>query len=301
MQISPQMTEASRGKDTSLTIDERRRDPILFESNADIGLTQALQNKDASSSAKNAIEPTSEICSKCFEAISPELSKPVVLLTCKHVIHFECIGNKRNLCPKCPSADDLEKEGYYISPGISINEAPKKKRKKPEDNTRENKPKKISKPQAMIRELSVVPISDEASITIPPEDSNVEGISNKFHRLYCEVDNIEKKGDRTNREVIHYYFRFGKALSERLTVLLKSKPPQTAYTDLNSEVKEHLPKNLNNAMIRKRTDTARKIYDVFSKLGENKIQRVKSFTASSFSDLTRSEVKYIMENFPSDE
>ncbi|CAG8797474.1 25599_t:CDS:1, partial [Dentiscutata erythropus] len=63
MEISPQMTEAGRGKDTSLTIDERRRDPILFESNADIGLSQALQNKDASSSAKNAIEPTSEICS----------------------------------------------------------------------------------------------------------------------------------------------------------------------------------------------------------------------------------------------
>ncbi|CAG8638681.1 2840_t:CDS:2, partial [Diversispora eburnea] len=106
MEISPQMTEAG-----------------------------PLQNKDASSSAKNAIEPTSEICSKCFEAISPELSKPVVLLTCKYVIHFECIGNKHNLCPKCPSADDLEKEGYYISPGISINEVPKKKRKKPEDNT----------------------------------------------------------------------------------------------------------------------------------------------------------------------
>ncbi|CAG8580010.1 1172_t:CDS:2, partial [Diversispora eburnea] len=53
MELSPQMTEASC----------------------------ALQNKDAFSSAKNAIEPTSEICSKCSEAISPELSKPVVLLT----------------------------------------------------------------------------------------------------------------------------------------------------------------------------------------------------------------------------
>ncbi|RHZ85222.1 hypothetical protein Glove_69g68 [Diversispora epigaea] len=36
------------------------------------------------------------------------------------------------------------------------------------------------------------------------------------------------------------------------------------------------------------------------KLGENKISRVKTFTAS-FSDLTRSEVKYIMKNFPSNE
>ncbi|CAJ0864581.1 8769_t:CDS:1, partial [Entrophospora sp. SA101] len=70
--------------------------------------------------------------------------------------------------------DDLEKEGYYISPGISLNEALKKKRKKEEDNVHENKPKKISKPQAMIQELSVIPISNEPSITAPSEDSNME-------------------------------------------------------------------------------------------------------------------------------
>ncbi|CAG8625118.1 8251_t:CDS:2, partial [Diversispora eburnea] len=115
-------------KDLTSIMSGNKRDLPLFESNTDIGLTQALQNKDVSSSPKSAIEPTLEICSKCSEAISPERSKPIVLLTCKHVIHFECIGNKRNLCPKCPSADDLEKEGYYISPAISINEAPKKKK-----------------------------------------------------------------------------------------------------------------------------------------------------------------------------
>ena len=39
-------------------------------------------------------------------------------------------------------------------------------------------------------------------------------------------------------------------------------------------------------MVRKRTDTARKIYDIFKAIGEDKILRIKSFTASSFSDLT---------------
>ncbi|CAG8551357.1 2153_t:CDS:2 [Diversispora eburnea] len=152
MEISPQITEASCGKDIPLTRDECRRDPILFESNADIGFTQALQNNDTSPSSKNVIEPAPKLCSKL---------------------------------------DDLKKEGYYVSPGISINEAPNKKKKKEKGNVYENKPKKISKPQAMIRELSVVPISDELSITISGRN---------IHCLYCEVDDIEKKGDRTNRK-----------------------------------------------------------------------------------------------------
>jgi len=81
-----------------------------------------------------------------------------------------------------------------------------------------------------------------------------------------------------------------KALSERLAILLQSNPPQTAHTKLNKEVKEKLPKNANNGMVRKRTDTARKIYDIFSAIGEDKILRIKSFTAYSFLDLTKSSI-----------
>ncbi|CAG8647413.1 10745_t:CDS:1, partial [Diversispora eburnea] len=67
-------------------------------------------------------------------------------------------------------------------------------------NTHENKPKKISKLQAIIRELSVVPISNEPLITVPFEESDMEDISNKFYHLYYGVDDIEKKGNRTNRK-----------------------------------------------------------------------------------------------------
>ncbi|CAG8626001.1 1813_t:CDS:1 [Diversispora eburnea] len=212
MEILPQISTIAPQKDPTSIMSGNERDSPLFESD----LLQSDANNKAQEKDNNAspLKPTTEICSKCFESISSERSKPVVLLTCKHVIHFKCIANKRNLCPKCPSADDLAKEGYYISPGISLNEAPKKKRKKEEDNVHENKPKKISKPQAMIRELSVIPISDEPSITAPSEDSNTEEISTKLYRLYYEVDNVEKSGNQTNRNVIHRYFQFGKALSE---------------------------------------------------------------------------------------
>ncbi|CAG8646805.1 2427_t:CDS:2, partial [Diversispora eburnea] len=54
---------SSLRKELNTITPECDQDLQLFESDTDIGLTLALQNKDTSSSAKNAIEPTSEICS----------------------------------------------------------------------------------------------------------------------------------------------------------------------------------------------------------------------------------------------
>ncbi|CAG8619843.1 497_t:CDS:2, partial [Funneliformis mosseae] len=227
-------------------------------------------------------------CDKCSEVISKVLllrldasvSKPLVLLPCRHKAHFECISNKSKLCPKCPSIDDLEKEGYYISP--AFDKAPKKRKRK--DDSR--KATRGTKVQTIIRELSIR-LASEVLIGAPLESSDMREVSNQFHKLYYEIDDAEKNGDRTNRDLVHFYFRFGKALSDRLAILLQSNPPQTAHTKLNKEVKEKLSKNANNGMVRKRTDTARKIYDIFNVIGEDKFLRIKSFTASSFSDLTR--------------
>ena len=78
---------------------------------------------------------------------------------------------------------------------------------------------------------------------------------------------------------------------------MQKNPPQMAHTKLNEEVRKTLPTHVEKAVVRRRVDTARKIHDIFSVIGEDKISRIKSFTASSFSDLTRSEVAYIIKNF----
>jgi len=181
----------------------------------------------------------------------------------------------------------LEKEGFYISPEI-----PRKRRRQEGGQ----KTARGSKAQTILRELSVFTL-DELSINAPSEALNMQDVSNQLHKMYYDIDVAEKKGDQANRDVVLNYFRFGKALSERLAVLLQKKPPQTAHTDLNSEVQDKLPDHMNKSMVRKRVDTARKIYDIFSVIGEDKIRRIKSFTASSFSDLTRPEVAYIIKNF----
>ncbi|PKY25128.1 hypothetical protein RhiirB3_472343 [Rhizophagus irregularis] len=116
--------------------------------------------------------------------------------------------------------------------------------------------------------------------------------------LLLKIDDAEKNGDRTNRDLVRFCFRFGKALSERLAILLQSNPPQRKQRiqslTINKEVKDKLPENANNGMVRKRTDTARKIFDIFSVIWEDKILRIKSFTAYSFLDLTRSEVTLLL-------
>jgi hypothetical protein len=227
-------------------------------------------------------------CAKCSVEISAEPSEPVVLLPCKHMVHFECIdNNKRKLCPGCLTDYELEKEGYYISP-----ETPRKRRRQ----EGERRSTRGTKAQTIIRELSVFTLN-ELSISAPSEALNMEDVSNQLHKLYYNIDVAEKKGDQTNRDAVLNYFHFGKALSEHLAKLMQKNPPQTAHTKLNEEVRERLSTRVEKTVVRRRVDTARKIYDIFSVIGEDKIHRVKSFTASSFSDLTRSEIAYIIKNF----
>ncbi|CAG8555273.1 16875_t:CDS:1, partial [Funneliformis caledonium] len=45
--------------------------------------------------------------------------KPLVYLTCKHIVHYNCINNPQKLCPICPSAnvtetDDMETDDDEI-------------------------------------------------------------------------------------------------------------------------------------------------------------------------------------------
>ncbi|RIA79036.1 hypothetical protein C1645_746167, partial [Glomus cerebriforme] len=187
----------------------------------------------------------------------------------------------------CPTDYQLEKEGYYISPEML------RKRRRQEGERRSTRGTKM---QTIIRELSDFTL-DRLSISVPSEAMNMEDVSNQLHKLYYDIDVAEKKGDQPNRDAVLNYFRFGKVLSEHLAKLIQKNPPQTAHTKLNEEVRERLSIHVDKNVVRRRVDTARKIYDIFSVIGEDKICRIKSFTASSFSDLTRSEVAYIIKNF----
>lgn len=77
--------------------------------------TATQQVKSALRCAKCSEDLSSSLPPLGFLRISPQpqgLPKPLVYLTCKHIVHYNCIDNPRKLCPICPSTDmeidDLE-------------------------------------------------------------------------------------------------------------------------------------------------------------------------------------------------
>ncbi len=115
-------------------------------------------------------------------------------------------------------------------------------------------------------------------------------VSNLFHKLYYDIDNVKKSEDQTNRDLVYFYFWFEKTLSEQLSILLQSYLSQTAYINLNEEIKKKFLKNVNKNMICKRI--IKKIYDIFNMIGEDKILYIKSFIIFSFSDIMKSKINY---------
>ncbi|CAG8712902.1 12295_t:CDS:1, partial [Dentiscutata erythropus] len=65
----------------------------------------------------------SEDLSSCLPPIgflrfSPQLqglSKPLIYLTCKHIIHYNCIDNPQKLCPICPPTDMKIDDGVIVT------------------------------------------------------------------------------------------------------------------------------------------------------------------------------------------
>ncbi|CAG8821754.1 3582_t:CDS:1, partial [Racocetra fulgida] len=70
----------------------------------------------------------------------------------------------------------------------------------------------------LINELSTEPETVQVSITRKENAVN-------FIDLYNNITHAETQNEITNREVITYYYLFGKALSERLKHHEKTNPP----------------------------------------------------------------------------
>ncbi|GES82546.1 hypothetical protein GLOIN_2v1843153 [Rhizophagus clarus] len=110
------------------------QDSPLFQSSGTSTLTNMMSEGFILTSPPMRIEGVENIgiqqmrsqlrCVKCSEDLSsclPPLGflqtfphpppKPLVYLTCKHIIHYNCIDNSRKLCTVCPSTDmELEEE-----------------------------------------------------------------------------------------------------------------------------------------------------------------------------------------------
>ena len=120
------------------------------------------------------------------------------------------------------------------------------------------------------------------------------GNSRIFLTLYSKITNAEEKHENTNQDVIRTYYLFGEALSRRLDQLKKTNEEHVAQESLNDEVRKQLPKEVTKNALRKRTEKARKIYDLFRRIGADKIQRVRSFSASRIAKLSGDKIDYVV-------
>ncbi|GBC07751.1 hypothetical protein RclHR1_07680005 [Rhizophagus clarus] len=73
-------------------------------------------------------------CAKCSEEITLNfLLKDTVFLSCKHVMHYDCIDNPRKKCPTCPAEDSSKKRTNTSTEESSNKKAKKTKKEETED------------------------------------------------------------------------------------------------------------------------------------------------------------------------
>jgi hypothetical protein len=115
-----------------------------------------------------------------------------------------------------------------------------------------------------------------------------------YARLFHAITKAEEESESANRAVISAYFNFGKAVEDRFCHFRQSNPKSTAQALVNEEIRNELPKPINEALLRKRKEQALKIYTFFIDIGEDKIQRIKSFTAGTIARLSHEDVDYVL-------
>ncbi|CAJ0847205.1 14447_t:CDS:1 [Entrophospora sp. SA101] len=168
-------------------------------------------------------------------------------------------------------------------------------RKRPRGDTSSKKTKtKKGESSMLIKLIEELKTPSSSSNEIAPQSATTPG---NFAELYNAIINAEGRIGNVNQEIIKCYFTFGKKLEERLTEYKGTNKERRAQRKLFEEIEKQLPPDLSKNAIEKRIERARKIYDLFSNIGEDKIQRVKSYSALRISKLSWDEIDAIEEEF----
>ncbi|CAG8744171.1 18567_t:CDS:1, partial [Dentiscutata erythropus] len=268
--------------------------------------------------------PELDACSLCnHELFLFEIKNPITILVCGHIYHRDCIENyikKRSICPKPDCKKEVEStinsmpgsqntnDLMDISPSLFTDplfQSPSKKRASESVSVRETTTKKIKKADGrkdkdypMLKKLIEELKSSNSSSSTASQTEYITRPGN-FTDLYDAIIKAEERIGSTNQEVIRAYFLFGKKLEEKLAEYIKTNKERKAQRLLTKEVSAQLPSDLSKNAVEKRIERARKIYDLFTTIGEDKIERVKSYSALRISKLSWDEIDAIVEKFES--
>jgi hypothetical protein len=257
------------------------------------------EEPDFSSIKSNDTIPDYGSCQECeIPILTEDPPRSLVLNVCGDVIHRTCankVDNRGALPCSCGVVD--ENDPFLPLEEVSNNSNESRKRTSVEDTSSRKKArtKKRSKGASpmlkkLIEELKTLPSSVEDNSESQPE------VPGSFTDLNEAIIQAEGRTVTNNHEIIRAYYSFGKELENRLTFYKITHSERRAQRKLNDEVGEQLPNDLSQNAIEKRVERARKIYDLFSGIGVDKIQRV-SYSALRISKLGWDEIDTIKEAF----
>ncbi|PKC53635.1 hypothetical protein RhiirA1_543130 [Rhizophagus irregularis] len=109
----------------------------------------------------------------------------------------------------------------------------------------------------------------------------------------------EEMNETAHHGLISSYYSFGKELEKCLAHFRQTNKEYEALKKLYDEVKDQLLKEVTRYTLQKKADRARKVYDLFFRISDDKSQRalyihqIKTITATSIAKLSKDEVKYI--------
>ncbi|RGB37673.1 hypothetical protein C1646_39597 [Rhizophagus diaphanus] len=149
----------------------------------------------------------------------------------------------------------------------------------------------------LIRELcidspKVSEVREKENLFKRSQQEGSEDSARTFLTLYVKIVNAEDKHEVSNQRVIRAYYFFNEALSRRLDHHKKTMEEHEAQRQVNDEVRDQ-SKNTNTTLWMK-IEQARKIYDLFRRIGSDKIQRIRSYSVSSLAKLSWDKIEYVI-------
>lgn len=201
--------------------------------------------------------------------------------------------DSNNVLQGIPENESINEFQDEIMTNVSIDDTSVTPRKRAKNHSSTDKPpKKKTKKNGerisiFIQELSTA--VDEH----PPEVLKEREDCNDLYNLYVKISNAERDKGRANQEVIRCYYFFGKALWGRFEEHRLLHLEHEAQKMVNEEVRQQLT-DVSNDVLKKTTQLGRRIYEIFSRIGEDKISRVKTFGVWEILKLRNKEVEHVI-------
>jgi hypothetical protein len=290
------------------------------------------EDPDFSSIKTNDTIQDYEACQECDKPILTEdPPRSLVLNICGDIVHRTCAKkpDKRGVLecscgvaddkdPLLPSEEEMDVDEENNEDGEVESTLPeesdpassnsKKRANEATDSSASKKSKKRDLDEdsnilkRLIRELS----SDTTRISVIKEKKGLQRESMQedkstqiFFDLYFKITNAEERNEKARHELIIAYYDYGEELEKRLAHYREKHEEHEALKKLYDEVKDQLPKEVTKNAIRKKSNRARKVYDLFFRITNDKIQRmvfiqrIKSFSATSISNLSDDNIRYV--------